>query len=139
MGIIVRMERRCAAQAGDYPIDTLRQLPTLVMLERLPVATLAVAGDGEIVFANTACANMLGYDPDEFATLQIRDLFHALRAAGSVVAALHEYAELVVELAHKDGSIVRARMSKSALLREDDTVVLAAFHDLTEQLWAEEL
>jgi hypothetical protein len=29
-------------------------------------------------------------------------------------------------------------MSKSALLREDDPVAQAAFHDLTEQLWGDE-
>jgi hypothetical protein len=30
-------------------------------------------------------------------------------------------------------------MSKSALLRGDDPVALAMFHDLTEQLWTEEV
>jgi hypothetical protein len=49
------------------------------------------------------------------------------------------YANLIVELVHQDGSIVRARMSKSALLRGDDPVALATFQDLTEQLWVEEL
>ena len=48
-------------------------------------------------------------------------------------------AGLLVDLVHHDGSIVRARMSKSALLRGDDPVALATFEDLTEQLWADEL
>jgi PAS domain S-box-containing protein len=132
------MERRSAAQAADHPIDTLRQMPALVVLERLPVATLAIAEDGSIVFANRACAEMLGYDKDEIAALHFGDIFRALPGAGSVVATVRDYAELVVELAHKDRSIVRARMSKSALMRGDDPVVLATFHDLTEQLWLEE-
>jgi len=38
-----------------------------------------------------------------------------------------------------DGSTVRAKMSKSALLRGDDPVALATFQDLTEQLWVDEL
>jgi len=32
---------------------------------------------------------------------------------------------------------VRAKMSKFALLRGDDTVTLTTFQDLTEQLWTE--
>ena len=38
---------------------------------------------------------------------------------------------------HADGSVVRAKMSKSALMRDDDPLALATFHDLTEQLWAQ--
>jgi PAS domain S-box-containing protein len=113
-------------------------MPALVVLERLPVATLAVAEDGSIVFANLACADMLGYDQDELAMLKFRDIFYARPPAGSVVAGMRDYAELVVELVHKEGSIIRARMSKSALMRDDDPVVLATFHDLTEQLWQED-
>lgn len=52
---------------------------------------------------------------------------------------MRAHADLVVELKHDDGSIVRALMSKSALLRGDDPVALACFQDLTEKLWTEEL
>ena len=45
---------------------------------------------------------------------------------------------MIVELAHKDGSVVRALMSRSALMRTDDQIALATFQDLTEQLWADE-
>jgi hypothetical protein len=37
----------------------------------------------------------------------------------------------LVELMHADGSVVRARMSKSAPMRDDDPLALATFHDLT--------
>ena len=50
-------------------------MPALVVLDRLPVAALAVAGDGAIVFANRACAEMLGYTQDELTSLQFRELF----------------------------------------------------------------
>jgi hypothetical protein len=52
---------------------------------------------------------------------------------------IRAHADLVVELLHRDGSIVRARMSKSALVRGDDPVALATFTDLTERLWSEEV
>jgi hypothetical protein len=48
-------------------------------------------------------------------------------------------ANVVVELRHEVDSIVRARMSRSALLRGDDPVAWATFQDLTEQLWVDEL
>jgi hypothetical protein len=43
-----------------------------------------------------------------------------------------------VELQHCEGWTVRARMSKSALMRSDDPVVLVTFENLTEQLWMDE-
>ena len=51
------------------------------------------------------------------------------------MSAVRGYANEIVSLMHADGSIVRAKMSKSALLREDDPLALATFEDLTEQLW----
>jgi hypothetical protein len=45
---------------------------------------------------------------------------------------------MVVELAHQDGSTVRALMSRSALRRSDDEIALATFQDLTEHLWVNE-
>jgi PAS domain S-box-containing protein len=131
------MERRRGGQQDLSPLETLRQLPALVVLERLPVATLAIAEDGTIVFANNACAEMLGYGPEELASLRFTDVFQTMPPDESAVAAVRSRANLVVELAHKDGSTVRARMSKSALQRDDDAVALAAFHDLTEELWTD--
>jgi PAS domain S-box-containing protein len=133
------MERRSNAVAGQDPIDMLRALPALVVLERLPFAILAVAEDGTILFANEACADMLGYLNDELLQLEFRDIFYVAPDDDSAVKAVRAHADLVVQLAHNDGSTVRAKMSKSALMRGDDPVALAAFQDLTEQLWAEEL
>ena len=58
---------------------------------------------------------------------------HIANATGALVPV-----EQVVELAHKDGSVVRALMSRSAVLRADDQFALAAFQDLTEDLWEAE-
>lgn len=117
----------------------LQQMPALVVLERFPVPVLAVADDGSIVFANTAFADMIGHGPESATALRVADLFVALSPEVSAVAALRSLADTVVELRHRDNSIVRARISKSALLRDDDSVTLTAFHDLTEQLWIDEL
>ncbi|MFN3007751.1 PAS domain S-box protein [Mycolicibacterium wolinskyi] len=117
----------------------LRQMPALVVLERFPVPVLAIAADGAILFANSAFAEMVGHSADAVNAMKFADIFHSLPADESAVSVVRAHADLIVELVHRDGSIVRARMSKSALLRGDDPVALATFQDLTERLWVDEL
>jgi PAS domain S-box-containing protein len=133
------VERRRDGQDGKDPMALLKQLPALVVLERFPVPVLAIAEDGTILFANAAFAEMLGYSADVVVTLKFRQIFRTLPAEDSAVSVVRANADLIVELAHHDGSTVRARMSKSALLRGDDPVALATFQDLTERLWVDEL
>ena len=117
----------------------LKELPALVVLERFPVPVMAIAEDGTILFANAAFGEMLGYPADVVTALKFRQIFHRLPAEESVLSVVRAHADLIVELVHQDGSIVRARMGKSALLRGDDPVALATFQDLTERLWVDEL
>jgi PAS domain S-box-containing protein len=133
------VERRRDGQGGQDPMALLRELPALVVLERFPVPVLAIAENGAILFANAAFAEMLGHPADVVKALKFQQIFHTLPAEDSVVSVVRAHADLIVELLHRDGSTVRARMSKSALLRGDDPVALATFQDLTERLWVEEL
>jgi PAS domain S-box-containing protein len=133
------VERRRDRQAGRSPMAVLRELPALVVLERIPVPVVAIAHDGTILFANEAFAAMLGYDQDTVVALKFEQIFQTLPLDESAVSVVRAHADLIVELLHLDGSTVRARMSKSALLRGDDPVALATFQDLTEQLWVDEL
>ncbi len=119
-------------------METLKQLPAFVVLERIPVPVLAIANDGALVFANSAFSDMVGRAPDEVLTLTFNEIFHLPPTAEPVVAVVQALANEVVELAHRDGSNVRALMSRSALIRSDDDIALATFQDLTEQLWLEE-
>ncbi|KUH64243.1 histidine kinase [Mycolicibacterium novocastrense] len=133
------MERRRDGQVAKSPTAVLGELPAVVVLDRLPVPVLAIAEDGAIVFANEAFADMVGYSADALRELHFHQIFHTLPADESAVSVMRAHEELVVELLHRDGSIVRARMSKSALRRGSDPVALATFQDLTEQLWVDEL
>jgi PAS domain S-box-containing protein len=119
-------------------MTTLKQLPALVVLERIPIPVLAIEHDGGILFSNAAFAEMMGYEPEEVLSLRFHQIFHQAPATDSLLSAVHALANMVVELAHKDGSVVRAMMSKSAAMRADDQFVLAAFQDLTEQLWKDD-
>ncbi len=132
-----RIERRLNGRSGDSPMDILTRLPAVVVLERLPVPSLAMARDGIILFANTAFAEMVGYQQDRLAGLAFPEIFHTVPAAVCALSGVDALANLVVELRHCEGWTVRARMGKS-LMRHDDPVVLVTFDDVTERLWMEE-
>jgi PAS domain-containing protein len=133
-----RVERRRNRRTGDSPMDILTRLPAVVVLERVPVPSLAMAWDGTILFANTAFAEMVGYRQDSLAGLAFAEIFDTVPAAVGALSSVDLLANLVVELPHCEGWTVRARMSKSALMRRDDPVVLVTFENLTERLWTGE-
>ncbi|MGH3556575.1 PAS domain S-box protein [Mycobacterium sp.] len=116
----------------------LTQLPAVVVLERIPVPTLAVARDGTILFANTALAQMVGYRQESLTGLAFSEISHTAPDALGALSGIHALANVVVELQHCEGWTVRARMSKSALMRCDDPVALVTFENLTERLWMDE-
>ena len=93
---------------------------------------LVVGHDSAILFANGAFAAMLGHTPAALLSLKFQQIFRTLPVdEADAVSVMRAHAGLIVELAHRDGSIVRAKMSKSALLRCDDPVSLVTFQDLT--------
>ncbi|WP_374026088.1 PAS domain S-box protein [Mycobacterium sp. HNNTM2301] len=132
------VERRRNASPGESPTDVLTHLPALVVLERIPVPTLAMGRDGVILFANTAFAEMVGYEQDYLAGSAFPEVFKSGSSVESALSAVDALANLVVELQHCEGWTVRAKMSKSALMRRDDPVVLVTFENLTERLWVDE-
>ena len=133
-----RIERRCAGESGVSPMDTLTRLPAVVLLERIPTPVLAMARDGIILFANTAFAEMVGYPRDGLVQLAIPEIFDTVPAVVCALSGVEALANLVVELRHREGWTVRARMSNSALMRNDDPLVLVTFEDLTDRLWMDE-
>ena len=117
---------------------TLKQLPALVVLERIPIPVLAIANGGALVFANSAFSDMVGRAREDVVAMTFDQIFHLPPSTESAVSVVQSLANEVVELAHHDGSSVRALMSRSALIRADDDIALATFQDLTEQLWLDE-
>jgi PAS domain S-box-containing protein len=132
------VERRRNVQPALSPMATLKQLPALVVLERIPIPVLAIANDGALVFANSAFSEMVGRVREDIVSMKFDEIFHLPLTEESAVSVVQSLANEVVELAHQDGSSVRALMSRSALIRADDDIALATFQDLTEQLWLDE-
>ena len=133
-----RIERRRNGRSGGSPMDILTRLPAVVVMERIPVPSLAMARDGIILFANTAFAEMVGYPQDSLAGLAFPETFHTVPAAVATLSSVDALANLIVQLRHCEGWTVQARMSKSATMRCDDPVVLVTFENLTERLWIDE-
>ncbi|MFC9839559.1 PAS domain-containing protein [Rhodococcus sp. NPDC127530] len=127
------MERR--RPNPETALGYLEQLPVLVLLDRLPVPVLAVAQDGLVIYMNRAFEHMLGYPQDALRECSIGDLVQTVSPLRSTVTELSESAGKIVALTHRDGSTVRAAISRSTLERHDDPVILVCFQDVTEQLW----
>jgi PAS domain S-box-containing protein len=129
------VERRRHRQHDQSPEAILKQLPALVVLERIPIPVLAIAEDGSILFTNTAFAAMVGFEPDEVVSMRFEEIFDRVPVSGPLLSAVCALANMVVELRHKDGSTVRALMARSAVMGPNDQFALAVFQDLTQRLW----
>jgi PAS domain S-box-containing protein len=128
------MERRRPGKITRVATSALEQMPARLVLERIPVPSLAIAGDGRILFANEAFADMVGHSTETLVSMEFAQLFRSVPTDESPVSVVRKYADQLVELMHADGSVVRARMSKSALMRDDDPLALATFHDLNRTI-----
>jgi len=115
----------------------LEQLPAHVLLERSPVPTIAVSYVG-VLYANRACATMLGY-PDAVklvgrplpsllaahADTPPRDCFDVMRTAAGTIVDWH----------HTEGYLVHTVPSRALLLRATDPALLVSLPDITDTLW----
>jgi PAS domain S-box-containing protein len=133
-GTYTGVDRRCREQAGQSPSEVLVQIPALRVLERIPEPVLGIARDGKVVFANPAFCDMLGYTQEALLTLDIHQISNV--DDQGVFTRTREPADEPVQFVHRDGFVVAAVMSMSALRRHDDPLAIAMFKDVTEQLWS---
>jgi PAS domain S-box-containing protein len=130
-----RIERRRPKPPGQLPVEALREMPALVVLERLPAPALAADRAGTILFANAGFCDLVGLSCEELLSMDFDEIFYSLPANDRWVALVGTDDPRLVELRHKCGHSVWAAMSKSAMRRRDDTVALVTFDDRTEELW----
>ncbi|WP_319452616.1 MULTISPECIES: PAS domain-containing protein [unclassified Mycobacterium] len=132
------MEERRRATPPTEVSGYLRALPALLLLDRIPTAMLGVGLTGDIVYANPACADMLGHaDAEAVPRLHLPELLvgHLDRSPGDCVASLR-FAESIVSWNHADGHVIRTTVSAPLLLRKSDPLVLIGMMDVTDWLWA---
>lgn len=119
-------------------VDYLHGLPALTLLDRLPIAMLAVAPHGDIVYANQACADMLGYiDGRTVARQPLPELLagNAATPPADCVAVLRSSPKST-SWCHTENYAVQTRVSPPLLVRSTDPVLLISITDLTEWVWA---
>jgi PAS domain S-box-containing protein len=128
------VERRCEGQAKRSPSEALIDISALRALEMISQPVLAIGRDGRILFANVPFCEMLGYTQEALLTLAIHQICNL--DCQSAFTRMREHAEEPVQLVHRDGYVVTATMSASALRRHDDPLAVVSFNDVTEQLWS---
>jgi PAS domain S-box-containing protein len=131
-----RSSERRRAQDLD-PHAVLQSVPARSLMERLSIPLVAVTDSGHLVAANDAFAALIGYPAARLAERTCDRLFRDVLPGQSMVGFVGERAEQVVLLAHADGHVVHAKMTRSVLLRRDESMALVAFTDVRELHWTE--
>ena len=124
---------RRSGEAEQLAAEKLQQMPAVQVLEEIGVPALAIDVHGTILFANAAFAAMVGRTQRSLGKLRFHQIF-VNPAEGQAATTKHAYTDELVELTHRDGSTVLARMTKSAMNRHDDTLAFVVFQDLAEPL-----
>ena len=129
------LESRPISDPTQFP-----DLPVTVVLDRSPVPILAVDPTGAIVFANEAFDDLFGLDRTEREDFHLHDIFpdrapEGVNVAEMFLTTVATRADSLWRMTDKTGDIVQVRASKSILRRTEDTIVLVALEDFTDQLW----
>jgi PAS domain-containing protein len=131
------MERRQQPEPSNL-IEYLRQLPALTLLDRLPTPAVAVGPDGVLIYANPACARMLGHP--ESTTLSGQPLSallagHEYTSPPDCVAVLRTAEGAVIDWCGADGYPIRTVTSHPLLIRATDPILLITITDVTDSTW----
>lgn len=129
-------DRRRQSVASDT-YEYLHQLPALSLLDRLPTPMIGVGTEGNIAYANPACAELLGYvDGRTLTRLYLPELLdgHALREPPDCISTLRS-ADGPVGWNHAEGHLVRTAVSAPLLVRSSDELLLVGLNDVTSWLW----
>jgi hypothetical protein len=119
--------------------ESLRELPALVLLDRLSAPMLATGLDGVVVYTNPAFATMLGHHPDTvmLSGQQLPALLagHSATPPRDCVAKLRAASNVIVDWLHVEGFPVRSVVSETLFFRATDQILLIGVTDITELIW----
>lgn len=109
--------------------------PALRALEQYPVAAIAVADDGAVLFANTAFAKLLGCSGDALTSMSYAYICSTLPAGETLFAVARLYPDTIGRSLQLGQATCFVKMHKSALSDGVESVATAMFEGLTEQLF----
>lgn len=107
-------------------------MPARSLMERLSIPLVAVSDDGRVVAANDALTALIGHPSTVLAEITCDRIFDDAVPGQSIMGFVGDRAEQVILLEHADGHVVHAKMTRSVLLRRDESAALVAFTDVSE-------
>jgi transcriptional regulator of aromatic amino acid metabolism len=121
-------------RAADSLIAETRQISALVVLEQCPIPVIAVADDGAVVFANTACEHLLGNSCDAVTAVTYDNICSALPVDETLFAVTPLGPNAIASLMLLGQATVFVKMRKSAIRCGADLDRVAIFEELVARL-----
>jgi PAS domain S-box-containing protein len=118
--------------------ELLRGGPADMLLARLDIATIVIALDGMVVYANPACERLLGYQSAE--TLEGQALGTLLvnqsETPPNACIELLRDPDIVTNWNHSDGYAIATLASDSMMLSLAEPVMMVSLTDVSDRVWA---
>jgi hypothetical protein len=111
-----------------------RQTTALWALEQHPVAAIAVADDGAVLFANTALAKLLCCSCDALTSMSHEDICSTLPAGETLFAVARLCPNTIGRSLQLGQTTCFVKVCKSAISDGAESVAMAMFEGLTERL-----
>lgn len=116
------------------PRDQSRRFPALLALERYPLAAIAVANDGAVLFANATFAEILGCSCDAVTAMSHEYVYSALPVGETLVAVARLCPNAVGRSLQSGQATCFVKVCKSAVLDGAESVAMEMFAGLEERL-----
>ena len=119
--------------------ELLQGHPADVLLNRLDTATIVVALDGTVVYANPACERLLGYQTSKtlegqwLPSLLVR---HSETPVHACIEMLRD-PDVVTNWNHSDGYPIATLASDPMLFRATEEMLMVSLTDVSDRVWAE--
>jgi PAS domain S-box-containing protein len=117
--------------------ELLRGQPADMLLNRLDTATIVVALDGTVVYANPACERLLGYhtsgtlEGQSLPSLLVRQ---AETPANACIEMLRD-PDTVTNWNHSDGYPIATLASDPMLFDSTETMLMVSLTDVSDRVW----
>jgi hypothetical protein len=110
------------------------QIPVLRALEEYPIAAVAVADDGAVLFANSAFVEVLGCSSDAVTSMSYADIFCALPTDETLFAVTRLCPNTLGSSPQSGRATCFVKMRKLAVRNGAASVAITLFEELLERL-----
>ncbi|MDT5007366.1 MAG: hypothetical protein QOJ24_4542 [Mycobacterium sp.] len=119
--------------------ELLQGRPADMLLNRLDTATIVIALDGLVVYANPACERLLGYHTSK--TLEGQSLRSLLAKQSETppraCLEMLRDPDIVTNWNHSDGYPIATLASDSMVFHSTEEMLMVSLTDVSDRVWAE--